>query len=87
MSEPAAGAPSRTDGPETDRAGELVDELMPADLEWRPLVLRYPLTSLAVAAVAGFALGRNRGAVILSALGTFAADSIESSVHRLLEAE
>jgi hypothetical protein len=81
MSEPAAGVRP------PDRAAELVDELIPADVDWRPLVVRYPLTSLAVAAVGGFWLGRRRGAAILAGVATFAADSIESSVHRLLEAE
>lgn len=70
-----------------DRAARLVDELVPAEIDWRPLVLRYPLTSLTVAALAGFWLGRQRGVEILAGVGAFAADSIESSVHRLLEAE
>lgn len=80
-SERAAGVRS------PDRAAALVDELIPADIDWRPLVLRYPLTSLTVAALGGFLIGRSRGAAILAGVGAFAVDSIESSVHRLLEAE
>jgi hypothetical protein len=81
MSEPAAGAP------ETDRAAELVDELLPAEIDWRPLVVRYPLASLTVAALGGFLLGRDRGAAILAGVGAFAADSIEATVHSLLDDE
>lgn len=82
MSEPAAGTVAKR-----DRAGELVDELLPADIDWRPLVVRYPLTSLAAAAVGGFLLGRTRGAVLLAGVAAFAADSVESSVHSLLDTE
>ncbi|MEZ5333617.1 MAG: hypothetical protein R2991_16640 [Thermoanaerobaculia bacterium] len=82
MSEPAS-KPWRS----AISAGELIDDLLPADVDWRPLVVRYPLASLAVAALGGFLLGRTRGSVLLAAVAAFAADSVESSVHGLLDTE
>lgn len=48
---------------------ELLDELVPPDLDWRKLVTRYPIPSLLVAATAGYLLGRSRrGAAVAEAL-------------------
>lgn len=65
-------------------ADELLEELVPEELDWRTLVTEYPKTALAVAALSGFALGRSRGAAIVSALSAFAADTVTRSINELL---
>ena len=65
-------------------ADRVVDELMPDELDWRRTVRRYPLASIAIAALGGYILGRTRGLVIVSALSSFAADSVASQVNDVL---
>jgi hypothetical protein len=45
---------------------ELLDELVPPDLDWRRVVTRYPIPSLLVAAAAGYLLGRSRRGVAVA---------------------
>ena len=45
---------------------ELLDELVPPDLDWRRVVTRYPIPSLLVAAAAGYFLGRSRRGVAVA---------------------
>jgi hypothetical protein len=68
-------------------ADELVDELVPEELDWRDLVVSYPKTSLALAALGGYLLGRSRGETLLLGLGAFAADTLTSKVNDLLGEE
>jgi hypothetical protein len=50
-------------------ADELLDDLIPPDLDWRGVVRRHPLPALLVAAGAGWWLGRSRrSAVLIEAL-------------------
>ena len=65
-------------------ADRVVDELMPDEFDWRGTVRRYPLASIAVAALGGYILGRMRGVVIVSALSSFAVDSVEGQVNDVL---
>lgn len=65
-------------------ADELVDQLVSADVDWRDLVQAYPKTSLALALVGGFALGRARGAAIVAALATHTADTLASNINEYL---
>lgn len=62
----------------------VVDELMPDDFDWRGMVRKHPIASLAVAALGGYVLGRSRGQDILAALAIFAADSVSGQVNELL---
>jgi predicted metal-dependent peptidase len=65
-------------------ADEVVDELMPAQLDWQDMVRRYPLAALALATLGGYVLGRHRGREILEAFSLFAADSVSEQVNSLL---
>jgi len=65
-------------------ADQFVDEVAPEELDWRELVRRYPVASLAVAALGGFVLGRSRGRAIVAALGAYAGDLVAREVNELL---
>ncbi|HEX3553209.1 MAG TPA: hypothetical protein VIA62_08270 [Thermoanaerobaculia bacterium] len=66
---------------------ELVDELVPAELDWERLVESYPLPALALAALGGFFLGRRHGREILAAISTFAAAQVSANVGHILGRE
>ena len=66
---------------------EIVDELVPAELDWERLVVTYPWPALALAALGGFFLGRRHGREILSAVSTFAAAQVSANVHEILGRE
>lgn len=65
-------------------ADEIVDDLMPVDLDWRRLVRSYPLPALAVAAAGGFVLGRRHGLALLASLGTYVSEELTANVESLL---
>jgi hypothetical protein len=62
-------------------ADEILDEVVPLELDWQGLVMTHPKTTLAVAAAAGFWLGRTRGRRILAALSSFAAETVDESIN------
>ncbi|MDP9120900.1 MAG: hypothetical protein M3O15_05935 [Acidobacteriota bacterium] len=66
---------------------ELVDQLVPENMDWERLVRTYPLPSIALAGLGGFLLGRSQGPVILSAIGSFAASEVARNVSRLIDPE
>jgi hypothetical protein len=54
---------------ESSPADELIDDLVPPEIDWRGVVRRHPLPTLAAAAAVGFWLGRSRrGAAVAEAL-------------------
>jgi hypothetical protein len=65
-------------------ADDVVDEVLPAELDWQTLVRRYPKASITIAALGGYVLGRNRGEEILVALSEYAADLVSGQVNQLL---
>jgi hypothetical protein len=69
------------------KTDEVVDELMPVDLDWRYLVRTYPLPALAVTAATGFWIGRQRGSELVAALLAFVTDEVTRNVHTLLGTE
>jgi hypothetical protein len=79
----ARPAPDYSEAP--SRADELLDELMPDELDWRQLTLSYPKTALGVALVGGFLLGRNHGAGLLAALTGFAVGEVTRNLQGLVE--
>lgn len=67
-------------------ANEVVDELLPEGLDWVRLVRSYPLTSLTVALVGGFLLGRRHGPTIVNAVSRQAGDYVARGVEGLVDA-
>lgn len=62
---------------------DLLDELLPGDLDWRDLVVRYPKSALTLALVGGFYLGRRHGREIVEAASELAANTASESVNGL----
>ena len=67
----------------TPMADELLDDLLPENLDWRDLVRSHPLPALLVSGVAGFLLGRHHGTAILEALSDFASREVDRNVSAL----
>ncbi len=65
-------------------ADEIVDDLMPVDLDWRHLVRSYPIPALAVAAAGGFLVGRRHGPALASGLVAFVTREVTRNVESLL---
>lgn len=68
----------------TPFADQLLDELLPEELEWRRVVVDYPIASLTVAAVGGYVLGRASGSSIVAALGAFASATVVRNINSLV---
>ena len=66
---------------------DLIDELVPGDLDWQRLVTTYPLPSLAVVVLGGFYLGFRHGAEILSGLSGYAAAEVSRNVGHFMGRE
>jgi D-serine deaminase-like pyridoxal phosphate-dependent protein len=68
-----------------DAIDDLLDELVPGELDWRRLVQSYPLPALLLAAAGGFWLGRTRGPQVLTAVTGFASAEIAKGVTQLMD--
>jgi hypothetical protein len=73
---------------EDERGGsaveDLLDEVLPEELDWERLVRTYPLPALALAALGGFVLGLRHGPEILSAVSNYAASEMSRNVGEVL---
>ena len=67
--------------PERSLADNLLDEFVPRELDWQGWVTAYPKTSVTIAAVAGFWLGKTRGRSILTGVSTLAAETVNESIN------
>lgn len=65
-------------------ADELLDDVLPGELDWRRLVRRYPMTTLGVAAALGYLLGRRHGRAIVGAATAFASARVTEQLGELL---
>lgn len=65
-------------------ADEIVDDLLPVDLDWRQLVRTYPIPALAVAAAGGFLVGRRHGQSLVKELSGFVTEEVTRNVQSLL---
>lgn len=71
----------------TDLADDIVDELVPGDLDWRRLVTTYPITSVSLASLAGFFLARNHGSTLLTGVSAFLAREMSRNILSVLDGE
>ncbi len=89
-----SGAPLRKDGePDASLRGddaedsfvdEILDDLLPEDLDWRKQVRRYPMSALVISGLAGFFLGSRHGAEIISAMSGFASREVDRNISNFL---
>jgi hypothetical protein len=63
---------------------EILDELLPQELEWERLVRAYPVPAVALAAIGGFIIGLRHGPEILSAVSGFVAAEVSRNVSELI---
>lgn len=62
----------------------LLDEILPEELEWERLVRSYPLPALAVAAAGGLLLGLTHGSTIMSAVTGYLGAQVSRNVSQVL---
>jgi len=74
-----------TPPPASELADQVVDELMPEDLDWRHLVRIYPFPAVVLAMVTGLFLGRHRGHLLLAALSGFVVHRATQNITEALE--
>ena len=67
-------------------SSRLIDQVMPAELDWVELVRSYPLSSLAVAAAAGFYIGRVHGERLIEAVTDLTDRRMKETADRLASA-
>lgn len=65
-------------------ADQIVDELLPENLEWRRLVRRYPKATLSLIAAGGFMIGRTQGAGLLGGLSAFVMREVSENIANLM---
>ena len=63
---------------------EILDELLPEELEWERLVRTYPVPAVALAAIGGFVIGLRHGPEILTAVSGFLAAEVSRNVSELI---
>jgi hypothetical protein len=66
---------------------EIIDEIVPEELDWERLVRTYPLPAVALVALGGFFLGFRHGPEILQAVSSFAAAEVSKNVSQILGEE
>lgn len=66
---------------------DVLDELLPEQLDWQRLVRTYPIPAVLLAALGGFLLGRSHGPAIVAAVSSFAAAEVSKNVSDALGRE
>lgn len=64
---------------------DIIDELVPDDLDWRHLVESYPVASISLAGLAGFLLGRNHGSALIAGVSAFMAREMSRNILSALD--
>ena len=68
--------PAEVGGAAPSLADEILDEILPEEIDWRQLVWSYPKSTLALAALGGFLVGRSHGRRLLRAAGDYAGETV-----------
>lgn len=64
-------------------ADEILDEILPEEIDWRQIVWSYPKSTLTLAVLGGYLLGRSRGPRILGAASEYVGDTVSDSINEL----
>ena len=65
----------------------LLDRVLPSEMDWRDLVRRHPVVSVAVAAGLGFLIGRARGGAIMAGTSAALTGAVMRQLSDVLEGE
>ena len=65
-------------------ADQVLDDLLPDNLDWRTLVCSYPFAALVISGLGGFFLGSRHGSAILDAVSSFATREVDRNVSSFL---
>jgi hypothetical protein len=68
-------------------ADELIDDLVPPQVDWRRIVSRHPWPALLVAGLGGYLLGRSQGKTLLRAVSALAVARVEAEVLDRIESD
>lgn len=63
-------------GGEPSLADDLLDEILPEEVDWRQLVWNYPKGSLALALLGGYFLGRSHGHKLVRGASRMVGDTV-----------
>ena len=66
-------------------ADDLIDDLLPPEIDWRRMVCRHPVPALLLAGLGGYLLGRSQGSTLLRAISTLAVARVEAEVLTRIE--
>jgi len=72
---------------EPSMADELLDDLIPPQVNWRRLVKNHPWPALVVAGLGGYLLGRTQGRALVGALAGLAVARVEERVLGFVDDE
>lgn len=72
---------------EPSLADEILDEILPEEIDWRQLVWSYPKSTLTLAAIGGFLIGRSHGRKLFSAATDYVSDSVSDGVNEFIGRE
>lgn len=68
-------------------ADEVLDEMLPEEIDWRQFVWSYPKSTLALAALGGFLLGRTHGRKLLEAATTQVGETVTEGFNEFFGRE
>ncbi len=65
----------------TSLADEILDEILPEQIDWRQLVWSYPKSTLTLAVLGGYLLGRSRGRRLFKAATEYVSETVNDGFN------